>query len=59
MASRSNKEQREVDLGNGLLGKGQKALKGRTQSIDDAIAEAEGTPAPKKKKKPYDDEESE
>lgn len=56
MASRSNKEQREVALGEGLLEQGRKSLSGRAQAIEDAMAEAEGIPAPKKKRKPSDEE---
>jgi hypothetical protein len=59
MASRSNKDQREIALGTGMLEQARQTISGRKKSIDDAVDEAEGAPEPKKKKKPYDDEESE
>lgn len=57
---RSNKEQRDIDMGSGLLSGAKKALQGRTRSIDDAVDEMSGAETPKKKKRNQaSDEESE
>lgn len=52
---RSNKEEKDK-LGTGLLENARKVISGRPRSIEDALDEAEGVPAPKKKKKASDEE---